>query len=190
MADNTIVVDNPRRRVGAVQQLVSPLRPLAKGHSVAAPVQSLFVREDQREIVVAVSEIKRGRDDYRAWFFKTAADGVLGQYFEAWAMGADESQWRLSQACLHLFRAAGPREDPSEVLALHCEPKETAENFMARLKRGPHVHLKQADGPLGKAHFPLNLCHLDEVLQSWATLAKALTTAIQVARSEVLLAEW
>jgi hypothetical protein len=96
----------------------------------------------------------------------------------------------LAQLFLHLFEDKGRAEKPDEFFALHCEPQEVADSHKSRMKRGPHVHVVRAGYPLSRAHFPLNLGHINEVLTTLSTLTAALNTAIQITQAEVIEAKW
>jgi hypothetical protein len=185
---NTIIADSLSARIREVQKLVAPLRPAQRGHKVPAPVRQVLRQDRNSELVLAVAEIRDG-ESYRDWFFRTDSDVIRGQYFEEW-VSDDGTEWRLSQACLHLFRMYSRYDKPEEVLAIHCEPRELGDSLKQKLKRGPHVHLKPAKHPLDKAHFPLNYGHLDSVLKSRITLATAFEDAVAVALAEVVRADW
>ena len=158
MPENTIFLADPYVRVSDVQRLVRPLRPLDKGHHRHTPVQQVML-SSRSVLAFAVSEIKRG-SDHTAWFFRTAAENILGQYYEYWQSDNSGSQWKLIQLYLHLFEDKGRTEKPDEVFTLHCVPQEVADSHNSRMKRGPHVHVVRAGYPLGRAHFPLNLGHI------------------------------
>jgi len=187
MADNTVLIDNLHVRKQAVSRLILPLRPKRNGHP--QQVESRLMLFDGGSAIIACNPTP-GSNNHRDWYFKTQVESLLGQYFEIWKqVEGDSGKYLLQDVQLQLHKVIGAHEAPEEVLALHCEPKSTDETLAARLKRGPHFHLKQA-GPLGKAHLPLNLCHLSDVLQSLETLSAAMMKAIEVAVSEAVLANW
>jgi hypothetical protein len=187
MADNTITVENPRARIRDIPILIGPLRPFVRGHSLPAATREVYCQN--RGIAIAVSDITSG-PSYRDWFFRTATERIIGQYFEEWVGNETESEWKLAQACLHLFQRPSRNMAPIEVFALHCEPRSLEDSLQARLKRGPHVHLRPAAEPLAHAHLPLNFGHLDAVMTSMGSLTVAMQIAIQVVLNEVVKAEW
>ena len=187
---NGIVVSDINERLSMVRTLIRPLRPERNGHPVDAQGQIVFTREGNgRKAVVTIKDTGSGLS-YRDWFFRTSANLIRAQYFEIWISNESESEWQLCQACLHLFLVQSHDDPLEEILAIHCEPSLLATSDKLRFKRGPHVHLKAAKHPIGKAHFPLNLGHLEEVLSTIDNLGKALSDAVHIAQLEVIQAEW
>jgi hypothetical protein len=188
MNGNSITVRKPGTRIADVQRLLLPLRPRS-GNSLRTVSACAVARTNPSELVIATFDgTKSG--NYRDWFFRTPVLDILAQYFEEWTADPTLSRWELRQACLHIVRMTGPRQPPLEVLAVHCEPAVTGNSVKDRLKKGPHVHLKQAGDPLAHAHIPLNYSHLPDVLGSLTTLTTALDNAVQIALTEVVHADW
>jgi hypothetical protein len=179
MLRNSISIDQPYSRCTTVRNL---LRPILRSQDISAgTVPSLGRR---REITVAAWHFQNGVS-YRDWFFNTRCRGIWGQYFEEWTTDADEGVWHMNQTCLHLFHVTAPRI-PEEIVALHCEPKQTDGSYESSLKRGPHVHVRADKNRLAHAHIPLNLGHLDATLASCDTLTDAIRVSIMVLAQEVI----
>jgi len=179
MPQNSISIPKLHPRCTTIRNL---LRPVLRSRDIRTEQLPRVTR--RREATVTAWDITNG-DSYRDWFFRTPCRAIWGQYFEEWTTNADETVWHLSQTCLHLFHVETPRV-PVEIFALHCEPKETGDSFQASLRRGPHVHIRSDNNRLGHAHIPLNLGHIDAVLESCETLTIALRASIQLIAEEVI----
>ena len=117
--------------------------------------------------------------NYRSWYFRTAIDGLRGQYFEVWREAGQ--LFTLSQAYLHLYRIGANAAELDEIVALHSDPADTN-----KYKIGPHIHVALAEHPLPRCHFALDLGRLEEVTSTIASLDTALQRAIQLVADEVL----
>jgi hypothetical protein len=180
MSANTVTIDNPGKRVAKVSKL---LRKLRSDDRVVA-VGIVGIKRDF-EMIEAAFENRR-LSSHRESFFKTSSPNIWANYWEAWRSDDGASPWRLSVASLQLVWVDGPEWNPREIVAMHCEPNEVGKSFQSQLKRGPHIHVKADGNRLGHAHFPLNLCHLNDVMHSIESLEHAIETAIDVLRSEVI----
>jgi hypothetical protein len=112
-------------------------------------------------------------------------------YFEWWESVDIESEtWRLDRAYLSLYYIDRTLRKDVEVLAVHCDPDEPADQPHSKYKRGPHVHVTWAKDPMPRAHLALNVAHLDDVLASAGALTAAIGVAVDMVRDEVLSLAW
>jgi hypothetical protein len=95
----------------------------------------------------------------------------------------------LERAYLHLFVRQNDLTE-KEIVALHCDPNESASSKHYRYKAGPHIHMTTAESPLHHAHIALNSNELDAVLASVGGLTTALNVAVKMLDSQVLGLDW
>lgn len=121
--------------------------------------------------------------DHRKWRFKSYNKLFYIEYFERWMV--EEDLWYLERAYLHLKKIKSHNE-MEDFLALHCDPliEKTEDHY--KFKIGPHLHIECADYPLPKSHFALNLTDLDKVLSSTVCLTKAIESALELIKDQVL----
>ncbi len=169
----------PRQRV--ISRLLRDLRPHRNGHRRAVPIRTIPLI-GQSAIVIGACD--QASEQHRDWRFTTFSDRLLAQYFEEWEKVAGSEQFRLCQACFHIYDLE-KQSASGEIIAIHTEPRITALDRLSRYKFGPHLHLEAAGYPLSKAHFPLNLGHLDAVMTSIDSLTLALKAAVEIVQSEV-----
>src|SRR5262249_31343022 len=100
--------------------------------------------------------VSRG-SNYRDWRFQTIARNYRGQYFEIWEqLPTKRAMWCLQRSYFHLFRFNPNAHKDIEILALHCDPNEPGKEFRLSYKRVPHLHFREAQEPISKAHFALD----------------------------------
>jgi hypothetical protein len=168
-------------RVNTIQGMLAPLK---GGRRVACDL----VKDKQRGgKVFAAHDGHALSGDFRDWAFRTFAPDIWCRYFELWRpLAAGRDQWHLFCAYLTLAKTDRVRQCLVEVACVHCDPTDNSTEPIGSYKRGPHLHVELADDPLPRAHFPLNLGHLKEVLASPANVTKALTDAVAVVSHEVV----
>ena len=180
MNRNTISILDIGSRINRVGRLLRPLRP--QGRELVAKLVQI---PRKRQTVVSVFD-RKTEASFRDCYFSTNAKQILAVYFEEWVMDLDGQTWRLQNVSLQLSWFDSPHSEQQEIVALHCEPREAGNSFQSRLKRGPHIHVTADGNRLSHAHFPLNLCHLNDVMQSFESLEQAIERAIEVLQSEVI----
>jgi len=77
------------------------------------------------------------------------------------------------------------RGDIRDLICLHCEPNKTSDDYFVVCQHNPHFHIKAAEDPLPKSHFPINIAE-DKVLDSLESITKSFKKAISILNHEVL----
>ncbi|MDD5010642.1 MAG: hypothetical protein PHQ00_00790 [Phycisphaerae bacterium] len=90
----------------------------------------------------------------------------------------------LTKAYLTLCIETG-EGDIRDLICLHCDPKENSDDFIVICQRNPHLHIKAAENPLPKSHFPINIAE-DKVLDSLEAITNSFKKAISLFNHEVL----
>ena len=124
--------------------------------------------------------------DPMEWRFRTFVNGIWAQYFELWIPFDNDTKLLLERAYLHIFKMGIRRGSLKEFIFVHCDPETSDGIQLAKYKKGPHLHVRAAEEPLPKSHFPLNMGHLHDVLISINSLTTALEDAVRVISDEVL----
>ncbi len=120
------------------------------------------------------------------WIFRTSVPDVWADYYELWLPFGNSKRLALQKAYLHLYRPGEERGSLREFVCVHCDPQEDEGSPSGRYKKGPHLHVRAAEKPLPKSRFPLNLGHLNQILESVDALTTAMGDAVQVLADEVL----
>lgn len=175
-----INIDSLHSRQNPIRRM---LRPLRKHSDVGC---SLSKGKYAGGKIVAAHDAPAPSGDPRNWRFRTFVPGVFAQYFELWIPCSGDRGLALNRAYLHVLQLNAERRALAEVLCLHSDPTATDNEPLRAYKQGPHVHVKLAEPPLPQSHFPLNLGHLEQVLDSVASLTTAMQSAVQVITNEVL----
>jgi len=162
-----------------VHNLLVPLR--HKNMKLFCVFVPTFGRD--RSLVIAARGSSYYGESFRDWTFRTFAENLRCQYFEQWKpITADQQKWSLERAYLNLFIIKGPANHREEFVCVHCDPNCDDEGY----RRGIHLHIKKADSPLPKCHFPLNLSFVDKTLSSVGSITECINDAIQMIRAEVI----
>ena len=120
------------------------------------------------------------------WRFPTRVSHIRASYHELWVpTDFRQEKFFLDRAYLHLFIRRDERTE-DEIVALHCDPNESASSKHYRYKAGPHVHMSTAEDPLHHSHIALNAGNLEDVLRSVADLTSALAVAVTMIDDQVL----
>ena len=176
-----IVLDARSLFRGRVREVQVMLRPLtSKGH----PIPCGFVSNPKATIICA----HRGGPslDHTSTWFNTSANEIQAQYHEIWYPKDGEHEWWLERAYFGLRRSLTALAKVEEILCIHSDPLCEDTDPLGSYKRGPHLHVSIPQSPVAKAHFPLNLGHLEEVLASCDDLSRAISLAIKVVHDEVV----
>jgi hypothetical protein len=167
-------------RIRRVQRLLGPL--------AAHPIGCCFVANPNvRAKVISGHPGGSGHTDHTALWFPTSAADIQGQYYEIWYPLRDEERWWLERAYFSLRRVVRPLAKEEHIICLHCDPSAQDDEPLRTYKRGPHLHVLCVEGPMRKAHFPLNMGHLGQVLTSVDSLTAAMQSAISLIAHEVIL---
>ena len=118
--------------------------------------------------------------------FATLAVDIFGQYFELWTAVDNGRSMALSQASFALYVVDRTTRSNRELISVHCEPRDNSVVPLCTYKRGPHLHVVQAEQPLPHCHWPLNFGHLDDVCSSVEKLTQALSQTMNIICHEVL----
>ncbi len=159
------------------------LRPLRDGYDVGCSVGKGKYAGGK---IVAAHDAPTPSGDPRDWRFRTFVPGISGQYFELWMPWNSDRSLVLNRAYLHILQLNREKCVLAEILCLHSDPAATDNEPLRTYKRGPHLHVKLAEPPLPQSHFPLNLGHLEQVLDSVGSLTNAMRSAVEVISNEVL----
>jgi len=174
-------VEQLETRIGTVQKLLKPL----VGGKHAVPC-CFVANPSVPGRILSGHPGGSGHTDHRALWFPTFIKTVQCQYFEIWLPSDGEKRWELERAYLSIsrvIRQLGKRED---ILCVHCDPLTKDSDPLASYRKGPHLHVMLAQAPLPRAHFPLNACHLQQVLASVESLTNAMQSAIGIVCHEVI----
>ena len=145
----------------------------------------------RRHYVLAVHDGAAPNSDYHDWRFSTYRRDFRCRYYEVWeSIDNQFFRYELNRAYFNLFRIyrISLRED--SLFALHCDPVVKDTEPHALYKQGPHLHMDFAEDPLPHAHIALNRSHLEDTLGSVESLSKALATAVNMFKEQVLRLPW
>jgi len=180
MTKITILADKITSRHDKIRKLLRPLRP--SNRDVGCNIKE--GKDDGGRVVAAHDG--GGISSTQKWIFRTFVADVWAEYYELWLPSGNSKRLALQKAYLHLYRPDEKRGSLKEFVCVHCDPQEDENSPGGRYKKGPHLHIRAADKPLPKSHFPLNLGHLNEILESVDALTMAMGDAVQVLADEVL----
>lgn len=158
-------------RCNKVSKMLRPLRKQNVGCSINTAIRT-------RQIVAAHDAGNKKISGQS--LFHTKAKGIWGEYYEYWR--PNENRLVLNRAYFHLYKWES-HCDLKLLVCIHCDPEGNQEH---QYKLGPHLHVKASEPPIPQSHFPLNQCHLDDVLKNITSLTNAFSTAIQIIADEVL----
>jgi hypothetical protein len=113
------------------------------------------------------------------WRFKTSNEIYSGNYTEIWV--PDKGLFGLQSAYLSIFD-----ENSREIIALHCDPRESKTSGLYKYKCGPHVHVSHTIPKVKKAHIALNLSDFEKVVDDIVLLDSALGKGVQMLADEIL----
>lgn len=111
------------------------------------------------------------------WRFRIKNGIYSANYTEIWV--SDNSFFGLKSAYLSIFD-----ENDKELLALHCDPRESKSSSLYKYKCGPHVHISHSIPRIKKAHIALNLSDFDKIVSDITLLDTALARGIQMIADE------
>ena len=168
-------------RVEGVENLLRPFAEARRGQVIC----QLLRGPHRGGLVISSNDLLRRGEHYRDWRFRSYVRSIWFQYFELWQLINGGRAVSLHQAYLNVFREDRVAHKLNEFVCIHCDPSDNSEEPLGSYKRGPHLHVIQAERPLCDGHFPLNVSHLDAVLQSAEALTNALRVAFSVVREEV-----
>ena len=166
---------------GRLKKVQAILRPLAKK---GKPVPCNFVPNPRAKSICGHGG-GPGQDHTNIWF-PTSVNGIQGQYHEIWYPLGGEHEWWMERAYFGIRRVVRTLAKAEEILCVHSDPMCDVDDPVGSYKRGPHLHVSVAQSPIAKAHFPLNLGHLEDVLSSCDNLSQAISLAIKVVCDEVI----
>jgi hypothetical protein len=173
----TIPVSNINGRFGCIQKIIRPLR--KNNTDVGCDIKGCAQR---CQVVAAYDGILSRREK---WLFKTNMPGIFGEYYEYWRPDKVGKNLFLNRAYFHLYKIENRSEGTTkQIICLHCDPEESEETN--KYKVGPHLHIIVAEQPIPKCHFPLNQCHLKDVLQDASSFTSAFDMAIKMIADELL----
>lgn len=182
-----IVIDNQQLFDGSrADQAAKLVAPLARKKAILQPA---WLQHPTGKVLSLADQFTSVRRDERQRHFSTRIDSLYCQYFELWRSEDQGRNWFLEQANLHLLGGGTGRGDLAELVMIHAEPETATDTYSGRAKAGPHLHMKVDSGRLrvlAKAHIPLNLCHLDEVLGDVSQLDAAMASAVIILGNDVL----
>ena len=170
-------------RVGEVESLLSGIRS-------GPPPRTRISRQtvQMKKVLSAFDGSDHGDWQHRDKFFTLESCSLLGQYFEMWKPSPDHQDVTLERAYFHLVR-----RDRKQILCIHAEPLTAGgagDAGATSYKKGVHLHLKAAEQPLPKCHFPLVVDDTDSpndrVYKSIECFSKTMQNAITAVRLEVL----
>jgi hypothetical protein len=170
-------------RVERVENLLRPFSVVRRGQVIC---QMLKGPHRDGKVITSNDLLRRGDSDYRDWRFRSYVPSIWFQYFELWQMLDGGKSVSLYQAYLNVFRQDRIARTLNEFVCIHCDPSDGSKEPLGSYKRGPHLHVVQAESPLCDSHFPLNLSHLEAVLHSAESLTEAIGKAFEIIREEVL----
>lgn len=180
MDEITILASRITSRYDKIRRLLRPLRPTSR--DVGCNLKKEM--HDGGRVVAAHDGLTTSSGE--KWFFRTFVGDVWADYTELWLPCQNAKKLTLRKAYLHLHRPGDTKGSLKEFICVHCDPQEDENSPGGRYKKGPHLHIRAADQPLPKSHFPLNLGHLNQVLESVDALTTAMGDAVQVLADEVL----
>ena len=162
------------------RQIVKLLRPIRPGADVGC---TIVPGPQQASLGLCAHEggeyvpVRR----YREMRFRTRAQGLWAQYFEIWRERPGQDRLALEQICLNVYSVRSASDVLHPLVSIHSEPTDTSD-----MKKGPHLHVVQAEDPLPHCHFPLDYGRLDGVLKSAQSLTDALRNAVTILDKEVV----
>lgn len=168
-------------RCSQVQSLLRPLRPRRN----PVPCTFLISGSPTVKVIAAATPNQRHVAVGDLWF-PSYVRKIHFRYHEAWRPLYTKEQWELTHVHLHLAYQEVGADLFVPILGLHCHPKSQEREPLNSYRVGPHLHIEKAEQPLPNCHFPLNLGHLGQVLESVDSLTDALKTAIGVICEEVV----
>ena len=170
-------------RGNQVRQVLEPLAK-SKGRLKWKP------RSSSDTFVIGAYSGKAPSGPYRTWRFVTKVSGYTANYFEEWEKDGVNAEgvevWEIQKAYLNIYRYERGRNSETEVICLHCDPYISSTAPYSENKRGPHIHVVDANHPLPKAHIALCRNDLSSVLSSVNDLTSALKMGIQMIDDEVM----
>ncbi len=179
MASIKIPEKDLRKRIREIQNL---LPPLCAGRQVPCQFYKNIVSGGR---VIAAHDGDPTDSDYLGWKFRSFAGPLWCQYYEIWKP-KNGNLWHLIRAYLNIYKIDPNTHSLKEIICIHCDPNDESDEPMRTFKRGPHLHVKAANEPLPKCHFPLNLDSLNRILSSRSLMTRAFEQAIKVVCKEVL----
>lgn len=178
-----IVVDSAElhaHRRKAVRRLVAPLLP----NPPNAIVEQLGLGRDAYTLGV----VPHGRQPVayinpEEALVPTRVPRLLMNYYESWKQDGQADSYYLDRAYMHIHLAL--RQNPRQLLSLHCDPSMRSSEAHFRYKRGPHVHIEGANPSLNRAH--ISLCISDEQLGGvdLRTMMISFSAAVQMIAAEL-----
>lgn len=176
-----IKVDRLHNRTNQMSALLAPFR--KNGQSVGCSICRKLYAGCK---ALSAHDGSGGGDNFNTWYFRTYAKNILAQYYELWKPGDQPGKLKLWRAYLHLVIDNRTTQNYDKLVAIHCDPYDDCDEPLRSYKRGPHLHVENAEQPIPNSHFPLNLMELNNILSSINNITKALELAIQVLCNEVL----
>jgi len=145
------------RRRGAVRRLVAPLLP--------NPPNVVVEQLGPGRNVYTLGVVPQGRSpatilNPEEALVRTRVPKLLMNYYESWRQEGQADRYCLDRAYMHIHLAL--RNNPQQLLSLHCDPSLRRSEAHFRYKRGPHVHIEGANPSVSHAH--ISLCISDEQL--------------------------
>ncbi|MBC6992222.1 hypothetical protein [Hymenobacter sp. BT491] len=129
---------------------------------------------------------------YRDWRFTCYNTEFRCMYFEDWVPSdLAKTKWALNNLSFSLFRVLRQSRDEREVLAIHCEPRETepADKTIKshyQYKRIPHLHVSLATQPLPHSHFALHHTNDISMMKNIESLTSFMRNVLVMIKDEVI----
>lgn len=122
---------------------------------------------------------------YRDWLFPTLCPSLVCRYHELWRLGK-KNRLILHQANLTLLKRNSETHGLDGILCVHCEPLLAGSQHTDNYKRGPHLHVTNAQDPIPGCHFLLTVVGANDRFSSMRKLNKALISAFSLIANEVV----
>ncbi len=172
-----IQIDKLYSRTEVIPKLLSPF--IENGKRVACS-QGKGIFEGGK--IIAAHD-KRYSDDPREWLFKTHTNNIWAKYHELWLPESGTKSLILTKVYLTL--SLGKESGLRDLICLHCDPNENSNDYFVICQHNPHLHIKAADAPLHRSHFPLSITE-EKILNSLESITNSFEKAIKILNYEVL----
>ena len=161
-----------QKRAGAIKNLLSV---------ISRDLLVSTVSRDRNSKIFAASWGHRDNNRYKDWRFETRNSEFPASYAEIWSSIGRGKNFRLEHVYFQIYRDMGRDVPHFPLLAVCSQPYKGNANGV-----GPHVHVKCAAYPIGKAHIALESMSISDVLTSVDDFDEALKHALKMVDTEIL----
>ena len=140
------------------------------------------------QTVLLIAGARPSGESPRTAYQRTRIDGVLLNYYEAWARIAASGKFGIEKSYLHIDVIYPEQQtDTREMLAVHFDPRIPKTTPSFNYMRGPHLHASGWQKTnLSKRHISLCLQTIDQICTDIDQFADAFERAIQMIDDELL----